>query len=252
VYLAAFVWYIVDIARLSWRFANITPRPWSRRGLRIASCGAVFGLMYCVNKAAFIIGYLLGYQPGGEKQISALLVTISGLLCIGGFTMPAWGPAIDGAIRWRPRRRDYRLLYPLWRDLVQASPELVLDNQFVNSRAPMRRLDYALTRRVVEICDARLALRPFIEARPAVHSGPSDQRDNDQAVLEAARISAGLVARAHDRLASSPDRTPIADPPGGYDGQVAWLVAVAHAYVSQRSRQQSSPLPSASSHAGSP
>lgn len=230
VYLAAFVWYTVDIARLARRFARITPRPWSRRGLRIASWGAVLGLLYCFNKAAFIVGYLLGYQPAGEKRITALLLTVSGLLCVGGFTMPAWGPAIDAANRWRSHRRDYRLLYPLWRDLVRANPELVLDTELDSDRAPLRGLDYALTRRVVEICDARLALRPYIDSRAPDRTGQNGRHD-DEAESEAARISAGLVARADNRSADDPDETPIVDPPGGYDGQVAWLVAVARAYA---------------------
>jgi hypothetical protein len=80
-----------------------------------------------------------------------------------------------------------------------------------------------LTRRVVEICDARLALRPWISAHAVTVTGRS-------AKDEAARIAAGVDARRRGRMADDPDTTPINDPPGGYDGQVAWLVAVAGAY----------------------
>lgn len=223
VYLAAFVWYTVDIVRLAWRFARLTPRPWSRRGLRGAAIGAGFGFLYCVNKAAFIVGYWIGFQPSGEKTISAILILLSCIFCAVGFTLPAWGPRIDIARRWATRRRSYRRLYPLWRDLLQTTPDLVLDHRLDHGRAPLRGVDFALTRRVVEICDARLALRPWISSS-AIHS------TGDPALDEAARVAAGIDARRADRRADDPDPTSIADPPGGYDGQVAWLVQVADAY----------------------
>ncbi|GAA0935686.1 MAB_1171c family putative transporter [Virgisporangium aurantiacum] len=223
VYLAAFVWYTVDIVRLAWRFARATPRPWSRRGLRLAAIGAGFGFLYCVDKAAFIVGYWIGFRPAGEKTISAVLILFSCVFCAAGFTLPAWGPAIDVARRWAGRRRSYRQLYPLWRDLIQASPDLVLDSRLDHGRAPLRGVDFALTRRVVEICDARLALRPWISAHAITVTG-EPARD------EAVRIAAGVDARRRDRMADDPDTAPITDPPGGYDGQVAWLVAVAGVY----------------------
>jgi hypothetical protein len=223
IYLAAFVWYTVDIVRLAWRFARVTPRPWSRRGMRLAAVGAGFGFLYCVNKAAFIVGYWAGFKPAGEKTVSAVLILFSCIFCAAGFTLPAWGPAIDLARRWAGRRQSYRRLYPLWRDLVQSSPNLVLDHRLDHGRAPLRGVDFALTRRVVEICDARLALRPWISSDAVTVRG-------DPAEDEAARIACGVDALRHDRRADEPDTTPITDPPGGYDGQVAWLVAVASAY----------------------
>lgn len=248
VYLAAFVWYTVDIARLAWRFARITPRPWSRRGLRIAAWGAGFGLLYCLNKVGFLIGYWLGHQPVGEKAATAVLLTLSGPLCVVGFTMPAWGPAVDKVRRWFARRRAHRQLHPLWHDLLRATPDLVLDARFDRDRPPLLRLEYALTRRIVEICDARLDLRQWI---------PPDAAENckDPAAAEAARIAAGIAARRNNVPAPRPDRTPIVDPPGGYDGQVVWLVDVARAYAPLRSsggQPAGSPTDLAGSATGSP
>ncbi len=80
-----------------------------------------------------------------------------------------------------------------------------------------------MTRRVVEICDARLALQPWIRSDAVTVPG-------DPATDEAMRIAVGVAARLDDRRADDPDPTPITDPPGGYDGQVAWLVEVATAY----------------------
>ena len=223
VYLAAFVWYSVDIMRLAWRFARSTPRPWSRRGLRLAAIGASFGFLYCLNKGAFIVGYWIGFRPTGEKAITAILILLLVVFCAAGFTLPAWGPSIDVVRRWASRRRSYRLLYPLWRDLVQASPNLVLDGQLDHGRAPLRGVDFALTRRVVEICDARLGLRPWISTEAVTLTG-------DVAEDEAARIATGVAAQRRGELADDPDPTPMTDPPGGYDGQVAWLVEVGAAY----------------------
>lgn len=228
VYVGAFVWYNVDFFRLAWRFSRVTPRPWSRRGLRIAAYGAGFGFAYCISKAAFVVGYWTGLRPSGERTVSAILIMMACILGVVGSTMPAWGPAIDVLRRSTAHRRCYRRLYPLWRDLIHASPDLVLDSKLDHSRAPMRGVDFALARRVVEICDARLALRPWIKSDAVAST-------DREAVDEAARIASGIDAQRLGHMPEYPDSTPIFDPEGGFEGQVEWLVKVASEYRRLRS-----------------
>ncbi len=119
--LLGFFAYCFDIARLCWGFATICGRPWLRRGLRITAVGAAFALLYSTNKIGYLVAYWAGYQPAGERQIAAVLVTIGALLITIGLTMPAWGPTLKITRRWEDYH-SYRRLEPLWRDLVAAFP----------------------------------------------------------------------------------------------------------------------------------
>ena len=228
VYLAAMGWYAFDTARLCWRFSRITPRRWTRRGFRLTALGGCVTLAYCLTRAFYVLSYWVGDVPPGERIISPVLVMTAGVLCMVGLSMPTWGPGIDAVARWWRYRRAYRTLYPLWSDLTRVTPDLVLDEQFRHGRAPLRDVEYALTRRIVEICDARLALRPYIDADLAT---PVHGTDED-ALAEAGRIAAGIQGRMGDQPAARPSTDELYDAPGGYDGQVAWLVRVSAAYQS--------------------
>ena len=259
VYLCVFVVYSADITRLCWRFARISPRPWLRRGLRITAAGSAFGLTYCVTKAGFLAGYRLGRHPGGEAEIAAVLVTVAALLMTVGFTLPAWGPTVDVALAWCRRQRTWRRLQPLWRDITAALPHLVLDDEAHRPIVALRDIDYALHRRITEIRDGRLALRPFIDqdvaalatrlahiTAPAASGATddptsagitapaaSDATDDptSAATVEAAMIAAGIRAARSGTPAGRPDHSKPYDPPDGYPGEIAWLTRVATAYT---------------------
>ena len=98
-------------------------------------------------------------------------------------------------------------LRPLWAMLLDGAPDVRLPPQ-PGTRLAAR---YRLHRRVVEIRDAQLALRPFRDSRAAAEAAdaallaglPQDERD---AVIEAAMIVSALGARRNGAApASSPD-----------------------------------------------
>jgi hypothetical protein len=98
-------------------------------------------------------------------------------------------------------------LRPLWAMLLDGAPDVRLPPQ-PGTRLAAR---YRLHRRVVEIRDAQLALRPFRDSRAAAEAAdaallaglPQDERD---AVVEAAMIVSALGARRNGAApASSPD-----------------------------------------------
>jgi hypothetical protein len=235
IYLTAFVAYSADIARLCWRFARVAGRPWLRRGLRVTAVGAGFGLAYCVSKATYLGGFWLGIDPAGERETAAILVTISSLLMLTGLTLPAWGPALSNLVHWH-RLPAYRRLYPLWRDIVAAVPDLVLDDALRRPVVALRDLDYALTRRMVEIRDGWIAVRPYTDQRVAVLAGEHADRcgltgDDREAAIEAAQFAAGIRAKTLGAPAARPEWSERRSPDGGYNGELAWLVRVAHAYA---------------------
>lgn len=227
--------YCIDISRLCWKFARICGRPWLRRGLRITAAGAVVAMLYSTNKIFYLSAYWYGLRPSGEREIAAVLVTISALLMMIGLTMPAWGPLMALTQRWNDLRA-YRRLAPLWHDITAQLPELELDPQLRRRFAAMRDIDYALTRRVAEIHDGRLALRPFLDARVTqtaeTLAGQAGLDGDDlRATIEAAHLAFGL--RAHragitatcTRPADSPHQ-----PAGDYAAEIIWLTRVAQAY----------------------
>ncbi|MEV4824523.1 MAB_1171c family putative transporter [Micromonospora sp. NPDC049274] len=228
--------YCIDIARLCWSYAKICGRPWLRRGLRITAVGAAFALLYSTNKIGYLVAYWAGYQPAGERQIAAVLVTIAALLITIGLTMPAWGPTLKISRRWEDYH-SYRRLEPLWRDLVAAFPELELDPTLRRPLTAARGTDYALTRRVAEIRDGRLALRPYMDVsvtalaeRFAEQAGLT--AEERQSVAEAAHLACAL--RRHDAGLPATDPQPANElhrPDGGYAGEVAWLTLITDAYV---------------------
>jgi hypothetical protein len=234
--LLGFFAYCFDITRLCWGFAKICGRPWLRRGLRITAVGAAFALLYSTNKIVYLVAYWAGYRPTGERQIAAVLVTIGALLITIGLTMPAWGPTLKIGQRWEDFH-SYRRLEPLWRDLVAALPALELDPTLRRRFAALRDTDYALTRRVAEIRDGRLALRPYsdmgvtaLAERFAEGTGLSAAER--RAAVEAAHLACALRRHHAGLVAAAPQPADeLHRPDGGYAGEVAWLTLVTDAYA---------------------
>ncbi|TDB91145.1 hypothetical protein E1091_13850 [Micromonospora fluostatini] len=231
-----FLAYCVDITRLCWRFARLCGRPWLRRGLRVTAVGAVFALLYSANKTGYLVAHWSGRRPAGEEEIAAVLVTIAALLMLSGLTMPAWGPLVTVTRRFADLRA-YRRLGPLWDDLIDALPQLELDDSLRRPFTALRDIDYALTRRVAEIRDGRLALRPYLDAGvTGVAERLADAAglygDDRRAAVEAAQLACALRAYRSGTLADDPQ--PADDlhrPAGGYAGEVAWLGLVTDAYA---------------------
>jgi hypothetical protein len=224
IYLSTYIGYNIDIVRLCWRFAAVTPRPWLRRGLRIAVAGGIFSLVYAVNKLGYFLAFLAEWTPPGERQITAVVVTIASVLFAIGFTMPAWGPAITRAQVLVKHRRANRALEPLWRAISTIRPGIVLDD--------------GLHRRITEIRDGQRAL--FQEGRVDARIAPLARElaatagldpDEQQVVAEAAQIATGIHMATAGLTAATPDPGQVHNPPGGYEGEVDHLTRISHAYT---------------------
>ena len=128
--------------------------------------------------------------------------------------------------------RAHRKLYLLWSDLREITPEIALDpaSSEFHDRLRLRDLDFRLYRRVIEIRDGRLALRPFLDADVARQAredalrGGLDDRDLEAAV-EARVLATGIENARQLRL---PDDVLAASQHGGTDfmSEVDWLLRV--------------------------
>lgn len=202
VYLGYFILALVDILRLSWRFAGLTQQPFLRIGLRMVSYGAVFGLAYCIEKGLYIATSNAGIElisPGVQDAMSPLLTGPGCLLMLVGFTIPSWGPPVAARYAWLQRLRTYHSLQPLWRLVYDATPEIALEPS-PTTRKAVRDVEYSLVRRVVEIRDGCLALRPYFDARVAEAARRSCEKagmrgDALQATVYAAVLAAACQAK---------------------------------------------------------
>ncbi|GAA4695470.1 MAB_1171c family putative transporter [Phytohabitans rumicis] len=236
VYLAAFGLGLVDVVRLCWPYANMAGRSWLRRGLRTTAAGSVVGLVYCAVRVADVIGAQLDVDIRRWEWLAPIAASLGALLVILGLTMPAWGPRLSHIRGWLRRRRQYRQLQPLWSDLHRLMPQIALEPPVAT---PLRTLDRRLYRRVIELYDGSLALRPYLDEAAAGRAERIGARlglrpDELSAVMEAARLRGAVRAYAHgEPVAPGADEATPARPDEGADlsEEVARLVRVSRAYA---------------------
>jgi hypothetical protein len=213
------------------RYARLVDRHWLRRGLRLMAISSMFALAYSLITLASVVALRLDLAIHDRtRPIAALLANSTVLVFIAGSTMPAWGPKLQ-------RLRAYRQLRPLWRALCQATPEVVFDapNPRRLGRWLIPDLDFRLYRRIIEIRDSRLALRPYLDQDAAAAArrlarAAGLHGDALRAVIEASVLADAVYAKADGRPAQA---HPMDDTPGGMDlaGELAWLTEVAKAFA---------------------
>src|SRR6266496_28636 len=230
------------LGRLCWRYAGMVGRLWLRRGLRLVAVGTGFGLGYCLCEVIYIDARLAG-ENLRAWHMAALLIAGAGapVLCAG-LTLPAWGPQLSAACTWLHSYRSYRKLRPLWLALYQAVPEIALvpPTPLGADMLHIRNLGFRLYRRVIEIRDGRLALRPYFSPHITVAARRLARTaglrgDELEATVEAAGLKAAL--RVKTRGSTVTTLTPADDgdhstSPAGVSlsEESAWLVRVAHAF----------------------
>jgi hypothetical protein len=238
---------LVSAVRLIGRWARLTDRELLRGGLRMLAAGAAVGLVWVGYNLVFLAASQLGHAQllGDQQLITQGLSVASVLLMVVGFTMPAWGPRVGlpRLLRWVRHYRAHRRLYLLWRDLCQVVPDIALVQPTARWRdaVAVQDLGFALHRRVIELRDARLRLRPDLDpqvAKTATELGRQAGLDGEelQAVVVAASLAAAMDAKAHGQPALG-ERSASADPggtdlPANLDSESAWWVKVATAYHS--------------------
>ncbi|GAA0393612.1 hypothetical protein GCM10009530_51280 [Microbispora corallina] len=237
-----------NLLRLTWRYARLTTNPTLRLGLRLAAFGAAFGLVYQLHKTLLFGSARFGYHyiPSACSQFLDELLPLAGyVLFLVGATMPTWGPRLGLAVLldWLQRCHTYHALRPLWLALYRASPQIALAPPVpaLLDLLMLQDLGLRLYRRVIEIRDGRMTLRPYFDpavttaARAAaVAAGARGQRL--EAVVEAATLAAALRAKA--RGVAAAEDPPAAAIPGGGDltSDIAFLHDVARAHRRLRFR----------------
>jgi hypothetical protein len=88
VFATAFAVMQIEVIRLCVRYARNCGRPWLRRGLRTATAGAAFGVIYSLARTADAAGALSGLDPRRWEPIAQLGAGGGEILYLIGWTMP--------------------------------------------------------------------------------------------------------------------------------------------------------------------
>jgi hypothetical protein len=239
----------VDTIRLAWRWARFSDRLIIQLAGRLTAVGGVFVCAYIGYDLLYLAAsqldraHLLGDQP----RITRLLLTVAIVVGVVGSTMPAWGPRVGlpRLFRWAGHYRAHWLLYPLWRRLCEAVPEIALVPPSARWRDALavRDLHFRLHGRIMEIHDAQLRLRRYRDPRFAETTAALGRRAGLdgvelRAAVEAASLDAAMRALARRQPVAGARE--LAPAPGGPDpqreiadlpGEITWLVRVATAFT---------------------
>ena len=212
---------LVSTVRLAWRYGRHAPRnPVSTAILLIGgSAAACFG--YVVVKSIYLVAVNVS---GGQRLAGPYATGTTGLLIVAMALMAigcAW-PTLGRlpGIRQLATLRRLRRLRPLWLALYEATPAIALTSPSPMTRVGIfRDLDVRLYRRVIEIRDGLLALRPY--APPDLHDRARDLAiefgvgaQQLESVVEAAWVEVATRAKLRGDTAAGHHVTAVE---GGFD-----------------------------------
>jgi len=242
IYLGYLAFAFLDIVRLCVRFARLAGERLLGTGLRLIAVGGGVGLGYVAASLVSLLA-VFGHDSHLDDRADSLaesLILVATLLVVVGSTLPSWGPRVglrSGSPTGLQRQRLDRL-EPLWRGLTAAVPDVVLE-EAGNARGGAG-VHERLYRRVIEIEDARLALRPLLD--PSVVTAAARiaaERGLDGATADAAVEGASLALAIRSDRAVTPSARSAASPSRRREGvlelnaEAAWLGDVASSFVDE-------------------
>jgi hypothetical protein len=252
IYLTAYTAVEVEVIRLCRRYAKLTTRSWLRTGLITAGIGAAIGLLYSFTRLADIAAARAGVDLSRLENVAEVGAGLGALLVMIGLTLHWWGPRIATVLLRGRRLIAYARLRPLWASFYALDPSIAFDDQrrahtgpvVGRAHAAIRVLkdpQFHVARRVVEIRDGILTLRPYQD--PAIEHSARDYfscRGLAGDDLDAAIVAAQLHA-ALDACEASPRRDASSSPvtgntPADLDAELSWLLKVTKFYTKNPGR----------------
>ncbi|MEY9962496.1 hypothetical protein ABIA33_000522 [Streptacidiphilus sp. MAP12-16] len=195
-------WCLAKVILLMTRYAcGIEPGA-LRTGAQLITAGAAVALIWAVWSLHEVVTVLeTGRGESSADPTDAVLGGLSVAIGLIGASIVMWGDAARAPTRWLRSYRQYRSLGHLWSALHAVVPAIVLDPA-PRRRGPDLPLDaeFALHRRIIEIYDGRLALRPYFHPRvpdwtaAALPRSPGEADADTAVTTEAAVIAAAIEA----------------------------------------------------------
>ncbi|MGW3183227.1 MAB_1171c family putative transporter [Kitasatospora sp. NPDC001119] len=249
-YIAYLGYAVYDCLTQTWTRSKASTRTSQRVGLRMTALGCLFALAYTAYKTVNTVAALFGWNAiaGGARCTSlvtpadcAFSVTapaVSVLLITIGLTLPAVLWPVTQFLRRRWERRTAADLLPLWRDLTEVSPNIVLKT--IGGAAESEPAALVLHRKVVEVCDGILVLDAHrsraIEqlATDAVTRRGQSGTETGAAIIEASILAAAIEAARADAPPQddpAPQATGESVRAGSLRAEALWLRSVSQQYT---------------------
>lgn len=229
-YLVYVAYVFADLMRLSWWYAKIGRGRYLSIGMWLIAAASVLGQAYVLLRVVFLIAVAAG--AGGRLRaydaVSIVLVAGVSLLAVVGAVLPALG---SNVVAYRSHRR----LRPLWSALYRANPAIALAAPSSREALETRDLDFRLHRRVIEIRDGLLALRPRFPPEVADAARELSRREGlrDEQDVEAVALAAMIAVAVRNGNGTRPAPAAADDAviPGGagLEDETAWLERVSTA-----------------------
>jgi hypothetical protein len=227
----ALIYSIVGALRHSAYFARRAQRKHLRIGLRVLVSGLAGALLAdLISLAVTLMGLVLSRENtvlsiAETVYMAAILVAIPGLTV--GLSYPIITGMVAAAPVWWRHWREYHALYPLWREVHLAFPDLTL-RRSIGIVRPWS-IHARRYRRACEIRDGLVNLAPYYPAR-------EPRLTIATAHTYAEYLQEALRARSEARAdGSEPIGGPVSTPiPRGFSGEldtdIRWLVDLTRAF----------------------
>ncbi len=207
------------------------PRSYLRLQARVQTIGWGLGTAYAGLECGYIVLALLGIVPPHSYPTALAYALFAG----GCIALVSGG--LLGVYRWGEQYRAYRLLYPLWRDLYEATPDIALDppRSAYADALTFRDLDLRLYRRVMEIQDGVAMLQRYTTAgmrdrARAVCDTVGIAKNDAPVCVEAIVWAAAVQAKQRGWRVPIPVTTPVTRGVVDLDAELHYLQSVARAY----------------------
>ena len=166
------------------------PLRWGVRLILAAVCVGVVWSLWSYDDIVHVLRF--GTLDGSEDTVSNSLGAVCATLVVAGSLVGKASRTFEAAARWVRLCRCYVVMGPLWSALHKAMPQIA----FSEGGRPLLAgrptgIEFALYRRVIEIHDGRLVLRPY--HHPEVAEWLAGQSVSlDATLVEAVTIAAAL------------------------------------------------------------
>ncbi|MFM9372843.1 MAB_1171c family putative transporter [Streptomyces sp. Da 82-17] len=214
-YTVAEIALAVGCARLA-RKAN---SPWIARGLRTISVGAVITLGYSAIRIGSVLGAYFGFDVRELEPYAWICGDIGAAVTQVGYFLPTVAArAAEGRV-WVRDHLAYRRLGPLWAELHRAVPSIGLlePPRQLTEVLRLRGVGFHVYRRTVEIRDAQIELRPYLD--PAVRE-QAELRRAAEGLTDPDLAAAVTADQLRDALVRQRDDARVDDPAGWADARL--------------------------------
>lgn len=219
---------VLPCAVLCARYARQASTRALRAGLLLLAAGFASSTIFW---SFVVLGYLLTHNPWLGSSFS-LNIGITAWLMVAGVTVPVVAHV------WRLARdlRVLRALEPLWQDLVNAVPHV----RMPDPKARFASIDMRLYRRVIEIRDALLILRDYVDQDTVDAAKAHVLAADPNPDTAEARATACWLAVAEQAKAGGAEPRPDAEAPASqrqgtddqWTGELAFLELLSQAWRS--------------------